>query len=251
MVEKICVAKVDYDLPRKDSERFINDYNPPLKLAWEGNMDIQFFGENSRFITLYLTKYTTKSEKCNIDLQAMQQGKPLASKLYNLGMRCLNNRECGALEADTLLGYPLCGTDSDTVIKWIDVNEVRHRKVKKFDDIKALEADSMDIYYPSLIDNHYPNRPNELESLNLYDFARMYEIVQKEPQKGEAIFRLLDGKFLKKRKKSYLINHYQFNVKTEPEKYFYSLLLLFKPWRDLSTLKSNHETYADAFFCVT
>lgn len=238
-----------YDLPRKKSERFINDYNPAIKLAWEGNMDIQFVGEKSEFLNSYLTKYTTKSEKCNIDFGMIDSNKPLASKLWNFAMFCLNNRECGALEAaDTLLGNPLYGTDSDTIVKWIDVNEVRNRKVKTFKEIKALDEDSTNIYCPSLIDDHYPNRPEELESLNLYDFARFWEIAKQMPKSDEIeCYKLASGLFLKKRKKCYLINHYRFNVKTEPEKYFYSLLLLFKPWRDLSELKGTYETCTDAF----
>ena len=149
-----------YDLPRKKSERFINDYNPAIKLAWEGNMDIQFVGEKSEFLNSYLTKYTTKSEKCNIDFAMIESNKPLLSKLWNFAMRSLNHRECGALEAaDTLLGNPLYGTDSNTIVKWIDVNEVRNRKVKTFNEIKALDENSTNIYCPSLIDDYYPKRP--------------------------------------------------------------------------------------------
>ncbi|KAG5348141.1 PEP protein, partial [Acromyrmex charruanus] len=132
-------------------------------------------------------------------------------------MHSLNNRECGTLEAaDTLLGIP------DTIVKWIDVNEMRNRKVKTFNEIKALDENSTNIYCPSLIDDYYPSRSKELESLNLYDFARFWEI--------------------------YLINHYRFNVKTEPEKYFYSLLLLFKPWRDLNEIKRAQKARRNTAF---
>jgi len=83
-------------------------------------------------------------------------------------MRSLNNRECDVLEAvDTLLGNPLYGTDSDTIVKWIDVNDMR--KVKTFNEIKVLDENSTNIYYPSLIDEYYPSKLKELESLNLYD----------------------------------------------------------------------------------
>ena len=32
-----------YDLPRKDNEYMINDYNPAILLAWEGNMDLNLY----------------------------------------------------------------------------------------------------------------------------------------------------------------------------------------------------------------
>jgi len=71
-------------------------------------------------------------------------------------MRSLNNRECGALEsADTLLKNPLYGTDSNIIVKWIDINEMRNRKtfneIKIFNEIKALDENSMNIYCPSMI----------------------------------------------------------------------------------------------------
>jgi len=44
---------------------------------------------------------------------------------------------------------------------------MRNRKIKTFNEIKALDKNSTNIYYPSLIDDYYPNRFKELESLNL------------------------------------------------------------------------------------
>ena len=44
-----------YDLPRRQNESDINDYNPVLLTAWEGNMDIQFIGEKSTLLTWYVT----------------------------------------------------------------------------------------------------------------------------------------------------------------------------------------------------
>jgi len=52
-----------YDLPRKSNEVRINDYNPAILLAWEGNMNIQFIGEKSAILNWYCTQYTTKAEK--------------------------------------------------------------------------------------------------------------------------------------------------------------------------------------------
>ena len=76
--------------------------------------------------------------------------------------------------------------DSDTIVKWIDVNGMRNRKVKTFNKIKALK-NSTNIYCPSLIDDYYPSRPKELESLNLYDFARFWEITRLKMKKMNII----------------------------------------------------------------
>lgn len=132
-----------YDLPRNEKEKDINDYNPALLTVWEGNMDIQFCGEVSRAISRYITKYETKPEKSNIDQNAFKTDidtkKSIFSRLWSFGLKMLTTRECGALEAaDTLLGIPLYGTDSRTTIQWININEIRNKKLKSFQDIKKF-----------------------------------------------------------------------------------------------------------------
>ncbi|XP_029162230.1 uncharacterized protein LOC114933816, partial [Nylanderia fulva] len=184
-----------YDLPRTDNEGNINDYNPVLLTAWEGNMDIQFIGEKSSLLTC-------KDNK----------NKSLASHLWNIALRFTNNRECGALEAaDTLL----------------------------------------DIFYQSLTDDHYPHRPNELENTSLYEFAQWYDISKIKPKnKFIEYYKIGNGCYLKRRQRGYLINHFRYNVNTQPENYFFALLLMFKPWRKLEDLKNECDTYTESFHKV-
>jgi len=161
-----------YDLPRRDNEVIINDYNPVLLTAWVGNMDIQFIGEKSSLLTWYVTKYINKAGKSELSDSILNsknsKNKSLASYFWNIALRFTNNRECGALEAaDTLLSISLYGTDRYTTVKWLDVNQIRHRKLKNRKEIEVLDTESTDIFYPSLIDNHYPHRPSELEKISL------------------------------------------------------------------------------------
>ncbi|XP_070517886.1 uncharacterized protein [Cardiocondyla obscurior] len=50
-----------YDLPRTEKEKNINDYNPILLTAWEGNMDIQFIGEKSNLVVSRFERYIPSS----------------------------------------------------------------------------------------------------------------------------------------------------------------------------------------------
>lgn len=96
-----------YNIPRKEESRYINDYNPAILIAWNGNMDLQYVGEKTAILNYYITKYATKGEKSHaVDTFGnINSTKCLASRLYNVGLRALSNRECGALEtSDTLLG---------------------------------------------------------------------------------------------------------------------------------------------------
>lgn len=151
-----------YDLARRKEEQYINDYIPAILLIWEGNMDAQYIGESS-----YLLKNS------NIDCSDIQANKSACSHLWSFALRALNNSECGAIKgADTLLGHPLYATDSDTVIRYLDVNIERKRKLKTFNEVKKLEPESNDIFCDSFVDTYYPQRPVELESKSLYEFAQ-------------------------------------------------------------------------------
>jgi len=61
----------------------------------------------------------------------------------------------GAIEAaDTLLGISLYGTDRNTIIKWLDVNSIWHKKLKSHKEIEALNGESTNIFCPAVIDNY-------------------------------------------------------------------------------------------------
>ena len=63
----------------------------------------------------------------------------------------------------------LFNTDSNTTIRWVDVNMVHSRKLKDRKAIEALDGESCDIFYPSWVDSYYPNRPDQLKHMHLYD----------------------------------------------------------------------------------
>ncbi|KAF0722505.1 ATP-dependent DNA helicase PIF1-like, partial [Aphis craccivora] len=220
-----------YDLPRDSREVYINVYNLAVLMAWNGNMDLQYIGEKSWALSSYVTKYQTKPEK-----------KPIR-------LKHLTNRECGSLEAsDTLLGIPLFGTDPCTTIKWLGVSIFRNRRLKSKEEIELLDAESNNIFFPSIIHTHYPNRPIELEHLSLFDYARNYDIVKLTPKNDQVKYYAYPGYgFIKKRSRSYLIKHPKYNANLEPEKYFHCLLMLFKPWRVESELLGNNNTYIESF----
>lgn len=96
------------------------------------------------------------------------------------------------------------------------------------------------LIFLSWVDVYYPDRPEAIENLCLYDSLRLYDLVKNEPKKGGNHFQY-GKKFLRFRQNPYLINHSKFNQsfqkKKEPGSYYHSLLLLFKPWREIEDLK--------------
>ena len=207
---------------------------PNLLIVWEGNLDAQYIHEKSYTLTSYITKYNTKGEKSTHDISFsdIQTNKPLISKLWSFAHRVLNHRECGAFEAAyTLLGLPIHGTDRATTIKWLDVRAVRGRRLKPSKHIENLNPESTDLCYDSFIDDHYPSRPKELETMCLYDFAKWYDVDHNKPSEKNKIkwYRIGEKSFCKKRQNPRLINHWENNPANQPEPYYYALLLLFQP----------------------
>ncbi|RLU15902.1 hypothetical protein DMN91_011658 [Ooceraea biroi] len=120
-------------------------------------------------------------------------------------------------------------------------------KSKAIQKLKLL-MEILHIFCPSIIDNHYPHRPIELESISLYEFAQWYDITKVKPcNKKIEYYKMDNGLYLKRRQRGYLINHYRYNVNMKPEKYFFSLLLMFKPWQKIEDLRNGCHNYAESF----
>ena len=173
--------------------------------------------------------------------------KSLASRLWNVALRSLSHRECcRAMEAaDTLLGISLFSTDAKTTIRWVDVNMVRSRKLKDRATIEALDGESSGTFSPSWVDTYYPNRPVEIEGMHLYEFLAWHDWEQTQSSESFTYYPFMGG-FFKKRSQPYLLNHYKYSVSEEPEKYYYSFLLLL----ETESLIGISGTYAEAFHAV-
>ena len=217
-----------YDLPRSQTEVRVNDYNPLILLLWKANVDIQFIAESSQALAHYVSGYVTKSERSNMQdvWQDISDNKSIYSKLWSFGLRCLRSRECGLYEAsDLLLGDSLCS--KSVTVQYIDVSmpHKRNRRVKKHKDLEDLaktQPGSEDIFLNNVIDTHYPCRPEELESVCLYDFVANYDWTKRD-SKGNP----------KKLTKLRLLNHklLDCNNPDQREDYYCALVLLFVPFR--------------------
>ena len=166
-----------YELPRSESEVRVNDYNPLLLMLWKANMDIQFVAESSLALAHYVSGYVTKAERSNVQeiWEEVSESKSIYSRLWSFGIRSLRFRECGLYEASDLLLGDHLNEKSDTV-KWIDVS-MPHKRNRRLINHKVLQEiakhnpDSEEIFEDNLIDTFYPQRPQNLEKVCLYDFV--------------------------------------------------------------------------------
>eukprot|EP00731_Ephydatia_muelleri_P022816 Em0015g399a len=235
-----------YCLPRSVQECRVNDYNPLILLLWKANMDIQFTAESSLTLAHYVTGYVTKAEKSNMQdvWQEVNANSSIYSKLWSFGIRSLCSRECGLYEAsDLLLGDHL--TEKSVTVKWIDVAmpHKRKRRLKSHTQLVEMEKNnpgSTDILEGSVVDIYYPTRPEELENVCLYDFVKWYAYSGTRDN-GTRVYQKLQ--------KPILPNHKLFDpsIENQREDYYYSLMLLFIPFRDEGNLTAENETAELAF----
>ena len=250
-----------YDLPRAEEERFINDYNPTLSFLWRGNMDIQFIAENSYAICNYITKYVTKSETSNIDfLDFKDLSKSTFQNLSKFAYACLKSREMGAHEAaDRLLqNHGQMWRSSETFV-WVQAapSNMRSRVMKNIKDLEGQKPDNNEVFYPDVLHDFYPNRPRTptFNDMSLYDFVARYDKVSGPPKEGDRYIRIAkeDGTYLRTmraRTKTPVVYHNEYSAEKQPEMFYYSMLCLFKPWRNEADIMGSSESCEEEFFCV-
>ena len=116
---------------------------------------------------------------CKISGKRLVRIKSIYRRLWSFGIRSLRFRECGLYEASDLLLGDHLSEKSDTV-KWLDVS-MPHKRNRRLKDHRVLKViaehnpDTEDIFEDNLIDTFYPQRPQELEDVCLYDFVANYD----------------------------------------------------------------------------
>ena len=224
----------------------MNDYNLLLLMLWKANIDVQFVAESSLALAHYVSGYVMKAERSNMQeiWQEVSEDKSVYSRLWSFGIRSLRFRECGLYEASDLLLGDHLSEKSDTV-KWIDVT-MSHRRSRRLKDHKVLQEiaendpETEEIFLDNLLDTYYPQRPDSLEDVCLHDFVANYDWQNKD-SRGNRMY--------KKLQKPRFPNHKLFDPENENQRedYYYSLILLFTPFREESSLLLESATVEEAF----
>lgn len=246
-----------YNLERKENEAFVNDYNPLVLLIWKNNIDVQFIGTAEQALNRYVTGYMTKSEKNNTAeiWNECNNNKTLHGRLKSFALKSFKTREIGIYEAaDRLNGRASCeGSDEITYLNPIEAS-ARPRKLKKFSEIKKLQTNDSNIFHTNVIDTYYPNRPQALVDMCLYDFVSQYDFISKPcthlGKTNSRCYQLnAQTGYICYRSHTKLVKLSNIKVfdSISREKYFHHMLISFKPWLSESELKADYSTYQEAF----
>ena len=164
------------------------------------------------------------------------------SRLWKIGQKLLRSKEVGLYEAsDLLLGESLYM--KSVTVQYVNVYlpHKRSRKIKNYSYLTNMDRSSKDIFNPSLIEDFYPTRPNNMEDVSLYEFVANYKF-DKIGKDGEREYKL--------RSKPVLPNHRKFYGVLYKNRKNYQLrkssILLDKKIKNASRFVSAGCTYLNA-----
>ncbi|KAG5680197.1 hypothetical protein PVAND_009722 [Polypedilum vanderplanki] len=241
-------------LKRNSNETYINNYNREILELWNANMDIQPCGNNEA-IAFYIAKYVAKSEPTDLTgsiaaaiRKIRLEESNISRKLFKICMRILKEREVSAAEcAYRLCHLPLRGSSRTTLFLNTRKPEQRYY-VLKFQGNQAVGMCSN-------IFERYEKRPREhpdfdFPNMCLLEFAMRFEAdykkndevdenvdpIEEEQSGRKRYITLTDNKRMLIRNTPAVIRVPYFLMHSDPENYFYSLLLQYKPYYDENEL---------------
>ena len=260
-------------LKRTLDQRWINSYNPQCLAVWKANMDCQYV-VNGYAAAAYILDYVTKGERgLSETLRVASKEAAFKQMNHKASVRHIANRfidyvETGAQEAAYyMLGIQLY--NSSNAVVFIPTAEDSAKLCKSESEYMEMDDEDTDIFVKNSTDR-YMERPNSLKNICLAEYVAYYdglgsyhkalrnmdpseefaeekesEQVDDDEPPSEASSIKLNG--LSKRKKPRIIRYINFNVETQEEEHYRELLLLFFPFRNISALKGNFETYKERY----
>ena len=250
-------------LKRSVQEISVNNYNPEMLRAWNGNMDIQFTPDHYAIVT-YITDYYSKDETGTMPyLQEAAKEKAGCHRvdiMRHLVYKFLTHREMGEFEGIYRIVPSLHLSESNVGHVFVATGfpDQRHVFLVKVDD-KTEDALTIEgkvgKYKPSTsIHDKYMSRPQTLENICLAQFAIMYDRVSKTSKSENSdvsdtffiasfdegnrdplplaikLSGRVEGK-MKLRSCARIIRYHKFRQDTEHHQFMYSEMLLYVPWR--------------------
>ena len=264
-----CTNRQTIYYKRRIQEQWINNYNPHLIRAWNGNMDIQYVMDPYSCV-MYIVSYISKSEREMGDLlrnaqrEAYEGNDEAVSQLRRLGSLYLHHREISVMGSI----YFICGLPlqkSTRKVIFLQTDKESH-KISKPLHILQNSADDCDNPWQNTQIDKYIARPNNAEFNNMCmaKFFSLYHYMTTDSDNGSDIdddsedtdddedndastaCHILQngkGRVKKRKKKAAIIRYYRVSIKKDRERYFMNMLRLYLPHRTESLLPNSYRTF--------
>ena len=271
-------------LRRNPNELRVNNYNSACLKAWRANMDIQFVLDVYA-CAAYIVSYISKSQKGMSQLlrracdEARAGNSSIKQQVRDIGNQFLNSVEISAQEAVYIvLQLPMRKRSRQVIFVNTTPPEERVQLLKPMNELEEMDDDSEEVHSGGLL-NRYIQRPANFENISLADWAALYDSCQKpfvkkskstdldnlpletiddDKNNDDELFDCAKettqvGKPGKPKQhlKPRIIRSVWFNVKSQPEKHYRELLMLFTSWRNEETdLIGNSSSYQEHYFLL-
>ena len=166
----ICSNRQTIYYKRRIEEQWINNYNPHLIRAWNGNMDIQYVMDPYSCV-MYIVSYISKSEREMGDLlrnaqrEAAEGNDEAVAQLRRLGSLYLHHREISVMGSIyNICGLPLQMNSRKVIFVQTDKDG---QKISKPLRMLQNNADECDDPWQNTHIDKYICRPNNMEFNNM------------------------------------------------------------------------------------
>ena len=227
-------------------------------------MDIQFVLDVYA-CAMYIVSYISKAQKGMSQLlqracdEARNGNSSIKQQVRDIGNKFLNSVEISAQEAVYIvLQLPMRKSSREVIFIPTDPPDERVQLLKSMNEIEEMDDESEEIHSNGLL-HRYTQRPACLENITLADWAALYDSCQKSfTKKSKSVdidnlpLETLDNEINddellncaeetmqiekqgkpKKRLRPRIIRSVWFNVKSQPEKHYRELIMLFTSWRN-------------------
>ena len=262
-----CTNRQTIYYKRRIEEQWINNYNPHLIRAWNGNMDIQYVMDPYSCV-MYIVSYISKSEREMGDLlrnaqkEASEGNDEAVSQLRKLGSLYLHHREISVMGSI----YFICGLPlqkSTRKVIFVQTDKDSH-KISKPLHILQNSSDDCDNPWQNTQIEKYIARPNNAEFNNMCmaKFFSLYHYMTTDSDKhsdinGDSedtdddcdetaachVLQNRKGKVKERKMKSAIIRYYRISIKQDRERYFMNMLRLYLPHRTENLLPNSYKTF--------
>ncbi|XP_072015048.1 uncharacterized protein [Amphiura filiformis] len=208
-------------LKRKPNDVWINNYNPHLLRAWNGNMDIQYVLD-AYSCTMYIVSYISKAEREMGDLlknaskEAREGNSEAITELQKLGSVYLTHREVPVMECIyRVCSMPLKKSTRKVIFIQTDPNGQRI----------SLPLESLKICLKMTKYHMQSKKHDDNDSTNEYELQDDLGVLKERKQRPA------------------IIRYPKVQLKKDPERYYMNIIRLYLPHRDIRLKPAQFETY--------
>ncbi|XP_069378951.1 uncharacterized protein [Paralichthys olivaceus] len=245
-------------MKRRPIDCWVNGFNDHLLRVWNANMDIQFVLDEYCCIA-YMLSYMSKPEHemtqtlNQVIGEVRKKDVNEKDEMKQIMQAYSKHREVSAQESVArTCSLPLKKCSRSVVFVQTDENALKMSL--PMSKLKEMAPDTEQVWMSGLPEK-YADRPEELETMSLAQFASEYRILYGRQTEGPNAIRLLNERgFIQKRTrgKPAIIRFPRFSEQKDPEKFHCRLLKLYLPHRSNDDLKSEqYPTYEQYYKCAT